>query len=178
MRYIFKGQNLLELAEYFKSNQNCLDYSAEIKWANGYICKKCGYSNSQTRKNQSRTCSKCSHTESTTANTLFHKVKFGVRKAFFICFEMSTSTKSLSANYISVRYGVIEKTARLFMHKVRESMKSSMNSPMNGIVHVDEFVVGGKEEGKVRRMYAMRIENYSHKQLKTIFKSIFLTLLQ
>ncbi|MCT4616217.1 MAG: IS1595 family transposase, partial [Marinifilaceae bacterium] len=194
---MFKGQNLLEFAEYFKSNQDCLDYLAEKKWANGYICKKCGHNNSQTRKNQSRTCNKCSHTESATANTLFHKVKFGIRKAFFICFEMSTSTKSLSANYISVRYGVTEKTARLFMHKVRESMKSSMNSPMDGIVHVDEFVVGGKEEGKeegkvgrsynskkkkivcaveltdegkVRRMYAMRIENYSHKQLKTIFK--------
>jgi hypothetical protein len=106
---------------------------------------------------------------------------------------MSTLTKSLSANYISLRYGVTEKTARLFMHKVRESMKSSMNSPMDSIVHVDEFVIGGKEEGKVgrsynskkkkivyavehtdegkvRRMYAMRIENYSHKQLKTIFE--------
>ena len=33
------------------------------------------------------------------------------------------------------------------MHKVREAMKSSGNNPINGIVHVDEFVMGGKEEG-------------------------------
>ena len=32
-----------------------------------------------------------------TSNTLFHKVKFGLRKAFFICFEMATTSKGLSA---------------------------------------------------------------------------------
>ena len=81
---------------------------------------------------------------------------------------------------------------RLFMHKVREAMKSSENHPMNGTVHVDEFVIGGKEEGKVgrsydsnkkkmvcaveltdegkvKRMYSMRIKNYSAKELTKIF---------
>jgi hypothetical protein len=28
-------------------------------------------------------------------------------------------------------------------------MKSSLNNPVNGEVHVDEFVVGGKEKEKV-----------------------------
>jgi len=147
---------------------------------------------SQLRKDYSRTCNKCSHTETSTANTLFHKVKFGVRKAFFICFEMSTSTKSLSANYMGVRYGVTAKTARLFMHKVREAMKSSGNYPMDGNIHIDEFVVGGKEKGKVgrsydskkkkalcaveltdtgkiKRMYAIRINDFSSKELEKIF---------
>ncbi|NQU32871.1 MAG: IS1595 family transposase, partial [Bacteroidetes bacterium] len=156
-------------------------------------CVKCGHTGGQIRINSSLTCNKCSHTESATANTLFHKVKFGVRKAFFICFEMATSTKSLSASYIAVRFGVTEKTARLFMHKVREPMKSSDNHPMDGIVHVDEFVVGGKEkgkvvrsynvkkkkvvcaveltdEGKVKRMYSMNIDNYSAKELEKIFE--------
>lgn len=105
------------------------------------------------RKNKARTCNKCSHIETPTANTLFHKVKFGIKKAFFICFEMSTSTKSLSANYVAVRFGVTEKTARLFMHKVREAMKSSETMPMDGNVHVDEFVIGGKEKGKVGSSY-------------------------
>jgi hypothetical protein len=35
---------------------------------------------------------------------------------------MATSTKSLSASYMGVRNGVTEKTARLFMLKVREAM--------------------------------------------------------
>jgi len=90
------------------------------------------------------------------------------------------------------RFGVTEKTARLFMHKVRESMKSSGNHPIKGNVHIDEFIVGGREEGKigrsynskkkkvvcaveltddgkVKRMYSIKIDNYSAKELKKLF---------
>ena len=190
---LFKGQNLLEFAEHFKTDNNCKEYLSEIKWEEGFTCVKCGNKTSQIRKDHSRTCNKCSHTETAPSNTLFHKVKFGLRKAFFIAFEMSTTTKSLSASQMGVRYGVTEKTARLFMYKVREAMKSSENHPIEGIVHVDEFVIGGKEKGKVgrsydskkkkivcsveltetgkvRRMYALKIDNYSSKELKVIFE--------
>ena len=190
---IFKGQNLLEFAERFKTDEDCQLYLAHFKWSEGFKCVKCGHSRSQVRRNHSRTCNICSHTESVTANTLFHKVKFGLRKAFFICFEMATTTKSLSATQVGVRFGITEKTARLFMHKVREAMRSSENYPMEGNVHVDEFVVGGKEEGKVgrsydsnkkkmvcaveltddgkvKRMYSLNIDNYSAKELEKVFE--------
>ena len=189
---IFKGQDLLAFAERFKTDNDCKEYLSTIKWKEAYVCVKCGHTASQIRKDYSRTCNKCSHTESASANTLFHKVKFGLRKAFFICFEMATTTKSLSARYMAVRYTVTERTARLFMHKVREAMKSSENNPMDGAVHVDEFVLGGKEkgkvgrsydskkkkaitaiqltdEGKVRRMYVRLIDDFSASSLSTIF---------
>lgn len=189
---IFKGQNLLEFSDRFKTDEDCKKYLADIKWKNGFKCAKCGHKKSQIRKDLSRTCNICSHQESPTSNTIFHKVKFGVRKAFFITFEMGTSTKSLSASYMGIRYGVTEKTARLWMHKVREAMESSQNYPMDGNVHIDEFVLGGREkdkigrsykakkkkavtaveltkEGKVKRMYAMRIEDFSAKSLQYIF---------
>jgi len=189
---IFKGQNLLEFSDRFKTDMDCKEYLAGLKEKEGYKCLKCGHNACQKRKDSSRVCNLCSHIESATANTLFHKVKFGVRKAFFICFEMATSTKGLSASYMGVRYGVTEKTARLFMLKVREAMESSGNHPMDGIVHVDEFVLGGvekgkigrsynakkkkavtavqlTEDGKVRRMYAMRIEDFSARSLQYIF---------
>jgi hypothetical protein len=41
----------------------------------------------------------------------------------------------------------------MFMYKVRDAMKSSENFPMMNRVEVDEFVVGGKEDGKVGRSY-------------------------
>ncbi len=49
---------------------------------------------------------------------------------------------------MSVRFGVRENTPSLFMHKVREAMKSSESHQMDGIVHIGEFVVGGKEDDK------------------------------
>ena len=69
---------------------------------------------------------------------------------------MSTTAKSFSALQMAVRYGVRENTARLFMHKVREAMKSSENNPMEGVVHVDEYVVGGRETGKQGRSYNVK----------------------
>jgi hypothetical protein len=153
---------------------------------------KCNHTACQVRKDYARQCNICGHIESATANTLFHKVKFGVRKAFFICFEMSTTTKSLSASYMGVRYGVTEKTARLFMLKVSEAMGSSSNNLMDGDVQVDEFVLSGRDQGKtgrsydgkkkkavtavqltkngkVKRMYAMKINDFSAQSLQYIF---------
>ena len=191
---IFKGQNLLEFSDRFKTDEICKEYLSELKAEMGYSCLKCKHSACQNRKDFARQCNICGHIESSTANTLFHKVKFGVRKAFFICFEMATTTKSLSASYMGTRYGVTEKTARLFMMKVREAMASSGKNPMNGEVHVDEFVLGGREEGKigrsydgkkkkaiiaiqlteegkVKRMYASKIADFSAESLQYIFNN-------
>lgn len=188
----FRGQNLLEFAEHFKTDLDCEKYLAHLKWEKGYFCRKCGHSKYQVRKDFSRTCNICSDTEIPSSGTLFHRVKFGLRKAFFICFEMSTTTKDLSALQMSVRYGVAENTARLFMHKVREAMKSDEKEGMKGLVQIDEFTVGGKEEnkqgrsydvkkkkvvcaveltdeGKVKRFYALKIDDFSSKSLRTIF---------
>ena len=95
------------------------------------LLRKCGHTKYQVRKDFSRTCNICSDTESPTTGTLFHKLKFGLLKAFYICFEMSTTTKSLSASQVAHRYDISRQTAHYFMHKVREAMKSSESHKMN-----------------------------------------------
>lgn len=189
----FEGQDILNFIKELPNDESCKAYLSKIKWQDGFTCVKCGHTKGCEKAGYRYHCYSCQHVESATANTLFHKVKFGLRKAFFICFEMSTTTKSLSASYMGVRFGVTEKTARLFMHKVREAMKSSENHPMDGTVHIDEFVVGGREKGKVgrsynskkkkvvtaleltdkgkiKRMYALKIDNFSSKELEKIFE--------
>jgi len=66
------------------------------------------------RKDFSRTCNICGDTESPTAGTLFHRLNFGLRKAFFICFEMTTTTKGLSASQVALRYEISRQTAHYF----------------------------------------------------------------
>ncbi len=191
---IFKGEELLEFTNKFSTDQDCLRYLADIKWCGGFLCKKCGHKKYSEDKRHRRCCTLCKHIESPTAGTLFHKVKFGVRKAFMIMFEMSATTKSLSASQTAKRYGVTRKTSWLFMHKVRKAMQSSETMPIKGTVHVDEFVVGGKEtmrpgrsyhskkkkvvcavelnkNDKIKRVYALKIEDFSAKSLKPIFES-------
>ena len=145
---LFKGQSLLEFTERFKTDLDCEEYLASLKWEDGYCCRKCGHKKYQVRKDFSRTCNICGDTESPTAGTLFHRLKFGLRKAFFICFEMTTTTKGLSASQVARRYEISRQTAHYFMQKVREAMKSSESHKMNDRVQVDGFTIGGKEEGK------------------------------
>lgn len=141
---IFKGQNIIEFTGRFQSDLDCKKYLAGLKWSAGYTCRKCGHRGNQERRDFSRTCNRCSDTESPGAGTLFHKVKFGLLKVFHICFEMASTTKGLSALQVSRRYELRYDTARVFMHKVREAMKSSDRHPLGGEVHVDEFVMEAK----------------------------------
>ena len=149
----FEEQNAIEFYARFNSVESYREYLSEIKWKNGFKCIKCTHSACQICTNCNRTCNKCSHTESPSANTLFHKVKFGLDKAFIICFEMATTTRSLSASYLAKRVGVTPYTARMFMYKVRDAMKSNENFPMMNRVEVDKFVLSGKEDGTVGRSF-------------------------
>ena len=65
---------------------------------------------------------------------------------------MTTTTKG-SASQVARRYEISRQTAHYFMQKVREAMKSSESHKMHDRVQVDEFTIGGKEEGKQGRSY-------------------------
>lgn len=193
----FTGLSLIKFTETFQSDSDCKVYLGERKWSEGFVCKKCKHKKATILKGDRiahRMCTLCKREESPTADTLFHRVRFGLRKAFFIVYEMSTSSKGLSSIQIAKRYDISQKTAWYFMRKVRLAMESSGNHPMKGKVQVDEFTIGGKEKGKkgrsydskkkkvvgaveltkdnkIKRFYALPIDNYSGKELEKIFKN-------
>ena len=142
----FKGESLLKVADRFPDDLSCKKYLAQIKWSKGFTCRKCKNKKASVNKDHSRTCTLCKSVETAPARTLFHKCKFGLRKAFMIVFEMSASTRGLSSSQMARRYEISRPTAWHFMHKVRKAMESSGKHPVEGQVFVDEFVVGGKEE--------------------------------
>jgi transposase-like protein/predicted RNA-binding Zn-ribbon protein involved in translation (DUF1610 family) len=189
----FEGQNILNFVKELPDDTACKAYLAKYKWQDGFVCTKCGSTKGWLKKDYNYHCSNCQHVESATANTIFHKVKFGLQKAFGIVFEMVTSSKSMSSNQIAKRYGITQKTAWFFMHKVRVAMESSKKYPLEKLVHVDEFTVGAMEDGKkgrsyktkkkkaviaveltdnerVKRVYIKNIDDYSAKSLTPIFE--------
>lgn len=185
-RQVFKGR--------FTCKQDCYDFLAELKWQEGYRCKKCE-SNIYIKGKQpaSRRCSTCGYDESTTTGTLFHKLKFGIDKAFEMLYEITTSKKGANSLWLAEHFGVNQKTAWLFRQKVQLAMKSSEQYPLEDEVHVDEFEIGtpqageqgrSKSDKKVRiviafeyrdgksgRGYAKIIEDYSTASLKPIFET-------
>jgi transposase-like protein len=190
----FTGENIFEFEKQFPDDRSCLAYLSGLKWTNGFVCTKCGHTKFTIRKkNFARDCNRCHHIESPTAGTIFHGLRFGQRKAFGIMFEMTATTKGISASQAARRYGISRTTAWAFMQRVRSAMQSSKKYPIVGDVQVDEFVFGGKEtlkqgrsrdskkkkivgavelseKGKVKRVYFNKIDDYSSKSLSCIFE--------
>jgi hypothetical protein len=190
---IDKSLSLKAFKEKYPDKIHCLQYLANIKWSEGYVCKKCS-SNTYSKGKQpfSRRCTKCLYDESPTANTLFHKLKFSIEVAFEMLYEIVTSKKGANSIWLTERFSVQQKTTWLFRQKVQEAMKSSQQYALDKIVHVDEFEIGTPKKGqqgrsasteKVRvviaieyrdgsagRGYAQVISDYSCKSLKPIFE--------
>ena len=189
----FSGVSLFKFMDRFASDETCKQYLFDLKFTKDCTCSKCG--NKEWYKGikaYTKVCKNCRHVESCTSNTLFHKVKFGLRKAFCIVYEVTTTANGMSALQISRKYDVNYDTAWLFLKKVRLSMGSSEAYPMTGKVFVDEFVIGGFEKGavgrkanskkikvvmavettnknRVKRVYNLKISDYSTKELSKLF---------
>ena len=177
----------------------CKAYLSKIKWQDGFTCSKCGHTKCCEKSGYRYHCYSCQHVESATSNTLFHKVKFGLEKAFCVAFEISTSSKSISSIQMGKRFSIRQGTEWCFLQKVCKAMKSSQKYPLEKLIHFDEFTVGGKEEGKqgrsyylkkkkaviaeeltddnkVKRVYIKSIDDYLAKSLTPIFEEHMLEL--
>jgi hypothetical protein len=149
---MFKGISIIEFSDKFKTDQDCKDYLAQLKWSQGYKCCKCQHTGYvKGKKEGHRRCQQCGYEESFTSGTLFHKVKFPLLKAFHICFRVCVRKKGMSTVELSKELMLQQKTCWLFKRKIQEAMKSSEQQPLKGKVEVDEFVIGQAEEGQPGR---------------------------
>src|SRR5680860_866784 len=148
MEQRFKSLSLFEFQDKFPDANSCLFHLAELKWSNDYCCPKCGYRKScNGHSPHSRQCTSCNYTESPTANTLFHKIKFDLLKAFYIVYFVSTNKKGITSTELARKISLRQRTCWAFKRKVMKAMKSSGDHPITGTAEVDETVFGGQEEG-------------------------------
>lgn len=189
----FKGVNSIKFYKAFSTDEDCFRYLADIKWGEpGFICRKCGHSKYYKGvKPFSRRCMKCKYDESPTSCTMFDKCKFPLLLAFHIAFKISTKKKGMSSLELSQEFELRQKTCWEFKWKIQQAMQSGKQHPINGLVHVDEFYIGGEEENKrgrskgekklvvialeivdggVGRAYAQCIDNSSSASFKPFFE--------
>lgn len=188
----FSGVNSIQFHKRFGDEKDCYEYLAQLKWVNGYQCKKCGYNKyGRGKKPYSRRCIRCKYDESSTAGTMFDKIKFSLLIAFHIIFKISARKKGMSSLELSNEFGLRQVTCWEFKQKLQQVMSSSGNHKLTGEVHIDECWIGGPDEGKrgrshgnkkmmvvaleivkegVGRAYAQVIENASAKSFRPFFE--------
>lgn len=98
---IFGNIPIAEFPARFQSEEACLEHIASVKWADGFVCRKCGHKHFCKGKTPfSRRCTRCKHEESATAHTIFHRCKISLPAAFriawLVCHQPTISSYELS----------------------------------------------------------------------------------
>ena len=89
------------LDEKFGTDEGCLQFLAEQKWVDGFVCRSCGNTNYCKGKTPySRRCTRGKKEESATAHTIFHRCHIPITEAFkivsMVCSNPDVSTYELS----------------------------------------------------------------------------------
>ena len=126
MSAIFKDElGSDQLNELFRSDDKCLEFLSDLKWSNGFICRKCGNTNYCSGKTPfARRCTKCKTEESATTGTIFHNCKFPVSKAFYIAYNVCKGKEDLSTYEFARRLSLRQMTCWNFKTKIQQALQS------------------------------------------------------
>ena len=132
MGKIFKQEiNEDQLQKMFASDEHCYEFLASIKWSNGFICRKCGNTNSCSGKSPySKRCTKCKTEESATSETIFHNLKFPIHKAFYIAYRVCKGT-DISTYEFARQLSLRQMTCWKFKAKMKKAIEAAGEVPEN-----------------------------------------------
>ncbi len=123
-RILSKEVDFEEFSAMYPDDESCMKFLADVKWHNGYSCKKCGHSfYSGGRSLYSRRCSKCGYEESVTAYTVLQNTRLPINKAFYMIFLVYSSKGSISSHKLSEILGIRQSTCWTYSSKIKKSMK-------------------------------------------------------
>lgn len=140
---------ILELQRRFGTEEACREYLFRSRWPQGFICPLCGGGDagSETRRHL-WICTACGRQTSITAGTVMHKTKLPLRTWFWAAYLVSTFHPGISAKQLQRQLGLgCHETAWAMLHKLRTAMVAPDRELLKGEVEIDEFFLGGHEEG-------------------------------
>ncbi|MFM7023563.1 MAG: 7TM diverse intracellular signaling domain-containing protein [Flavobacteriales bacterium] len=128
-RVLMKEVNFEEFSRIFPDKDSCLKYLVDLKWSKGYACKKCGNPKWCEGKDEYyRRCTKCRYDESPTVDTIFHKLKFPINKAFYLLFLVFANKEKITSLELSNILSLRQSTCWTFNKKIHEVMAKRKKS--------------------------------------------------
>jgi len=127
--------------ELFPDDTSCMRYLENIKWSNGFVCKKCGHDKYITHTSPfTRKCTSCKHVESVTAETLFHGIRIPMDKAFYIVYDTIRSGKSKTLEELSELLSLNKNTVWAFRKKIQSSYELLKSKSKGAVVRWDDLL--------------------------------------
>ena len=141
--------SLLQVADYFTTNDICKQAIAEARWADGVaVCPYCGGRHCKVGKDGRYLCKDCNRKFNVTVGTIFENTKLPLRKWFMAMYLISSHKKGVSSLQIMRDINVTQKTAWFLLHKIRGLYGITDAIALDGEVEMDEMYLGGREINK------------------------------
>jgi hypothetical protein len=136
LRIMSEDVDFAEFSKIYPDSESCFAYLAQLKWASGYQCRKCGGDHSFTGHTaHSRRCSKCDYEESVIAYTVFQNSRIPITKAFYLLFLMYASKGKISSHKLSGILAIRQGTCWSYSNKIKKLMddrKKELKNPEGG----------------------------------------------
>lgn len=148
-----EGMNLLKFMERFGTEEACREYLYQMRWAEGFICPKCGTVDKpyQIKARNKLQCRHCSHQTSVTAGTVMEKTRTPLTKWFLAIYLMGQDKRGCSALRLKRELKVAYDTAWTMSHKIRKAMGGRDRLYLlRGTVEVDDSFFCGTHAGGKR----------------------------
>ena len=142
-------ENLIELMDMFPDEEACLDYLSMIRWPHGYLCIRCGDKDALKLGRGLYRCKSCKYEGSVTVGTLFQDTHKPLRLWFQAIWYAVNQKNGVSALGLQKAIGLGSyHTAWEWLHKLRRAMVRPGRHKLDGIVEVNETLIGGEASGK------------------------------
>jgi hypothetical protein len=142
---------ILEFQERFATEEACREYLFASRWPEGFVCPACGgrEAGRMHRRRLLWQCKACGHQTSVTAGTVMHGTRTPLRVWFWAAYLVATHHPGISAKQLQRQLGLRRyETAWLILQKLRRAMVAPERELLKAEVEVDEFFLGGEEEGQ------------------------------
>lgn len=152
-----KGLTLLEIVDYFPTDDKARAHLESLTWPNGPTCPRCGISDplriAKVTANKAKKvraglycCKDCRRQFTVTTNTIFEATHIPLRKWLIAWYLLCSSKKGISSLQLQRMLSLGSYRTALFMtHRIRHALtQPEFTEQLQGEVEVDECYVGGK----------------------------------
>jgi hypothetical protein len=134
-------RSLREFESCFPDYRACARWLAKTRWPDGSVCPACGHvkGGELARGLLTYQCAGCRKQTSVTAGTVLHRSHLPLEIWFLAAWLVATHKNGISAWQLWLQLGLGSyKTAWLLLQKLRHTMVNPDQSPLSGLVQVDE----------------------------------------
>jgi transposase-like protein len=139
--------SLIEAITYFSDLDVATEFVASLRWADGWHCPDCGFSEySYLTTRRLWKCKGCKRQTSVKVGTIFEDSPLPLSKWLPAVWLIANSKNGISSHELARALGITQKSAWFMLHRIRLAMQTGSFEKFDGEVEVDEVLVGPKKK--------------------------------